>query len=48
MALQTTKAQGVSTRQQYRLNNAYMRRMKNGTWLVLFLFIVIATSYYLV
>lgn len=48
MALPTTKAHPVLTRQQYRLNNAYMRCMRNGTWLVLLLFLIISTSYYLV
>jgi hypothetical protein len=48
MALPTTKAHPVLTRQQYRLNNAYMRCMRNGTWLVLLVFLIISTSYYLV
>lgn len=48
MALPTTKAHTVLTRQQYRLNNAYMRRMRNGAWLALLFFIIISTSYYLV
>jgi hypothetical protein len=48
MALPWTKAHPVLTRQQYRLNNAYMRCMRNGTWLVLLLFLVVSTSYYLI
>lgn len=46
MALPTNKAHPVLTRQQYRLNNAYMRCMRNGTWLLLLLFLIITTSYY--
>jgi hypothetical protein len=48
MALPTTKVHPVLTRQQYRLNNAYTRWMRNGTWLILMMFLITSTSYYLV